>query len=182
MSDHSSVNIYVCRDFNVHKVEWLVHSNKTDDERRFFHEFSLTYDLTWIVDKPSWVPDTDGQFASLLDLFPTICSELLLSFLSAGIFWSLGCFNEDKKSIKKPQISFTIGWCISARWLTGTVSECSYPNYPMLYVLKECILYNIQLNWLVNHQRRQLHTLQEISTETKHLAMIHPWMGCCHYT
>lgn len=41
--------------------------------------FLLAYDLTQIVNKPTRIPDVDGQFANLLDLFLTACIERCLS-------------------------------------------------------------------------------------------------------
>ena len=76
LSEHPSANIHICGDFNIHNEEWLVHSNKTDVEGRFCHDFATAYDLTQIVKSPTRVPDADGHFANLLDLFLTSCPDL----------------------------------------------------------------------------------------------------------
>ena len=73
LSVHPSASIHLCGDFNVHHQEWLVHSNKTDREGRYCHDFALAYDLTQIVDEPTHIPDQVGYFPSLLDLFLTSC-------------------------------------------------------------------------------------------------------------
>lgn len=39
------------------------------------HDFSIIYDLTWIVDKTTRVPDTMGHLANLIHLFLTSCPE-----------------------------------------------------------------------------------------------------------
>lgn len=77
LSAHPSVNIRVCEDFHVHNIEWLAHSN--NDEGRFYHDFVIVHDLIQIFHKPTHVPDTDRQYASLLDLFLSTCRELCSS-------------------------------------------------------------------------------------------------------
>ena len=72
---HPSASIHLCGDFNIHHQEWLIHSNRTDEEGRHCHSFALAYDLTQIVDRPTRIPDVDGQFPSLLDLFLTSCPD-----------------------------------------------------------------------------------------------------------
>ena len=96
LSAHPSANIHICGDFNVHNVEWLAHSNKTDDEGRFCHDFSIAYDLTQIVNEPTRVPDSDSQYASLLDLFLTTCPELC----SSSVLSPLGSSDHSVVSVK----------------------------------------------------------------------------------
>ena len=72
---HPSASIHLCGDFNIHHQEWLIHSNCTDEEGRHCHDFAIAYDLTQIVDKPTRVPDIDGHFPNLLDLFLTTCPD-----------------------------------------------------------------------------------------------------------
>ena len=71
LTECPSANIHICGDFNVHHKDWLTHSNTTDTAGRHCHDFAMAYGLTQIVDVPTRVPDRDGDFASLLDLFLT---------------------------------------------------------------------------------------------------------------
>lgn len=63
--------------------EWSVHSVRTDEEGRQWHGFSIAYDLTQIVHKPTRFPGTTGHQVNLLDLLliscPEVCSDEVLS-------------------------------------------------------------------------------------------------------
>ena len=72
---HPSANICVFGDFNVHHVQWLVHSNHTDNVGVECYNFSLAHELSQIVNFPTRIPDSPNQFPSLLDLFLTSIPE-----------------------------------------------------------------------------------------------------------
>ena len=72
---HPSANICVFGDFNVHHVQWLVHSNHTDNVGVECYNFSLAHELSQIVNFPTRIPDVPNQFPSLLDLFLTSIPE-----------------------------------------------------------------------------------------------------------
>lgn len=57
----SSLIIYIGDDFNIHHEEWLVNSNKNDDEGKYCHDFSIASDPTQITDKLNRVPDINGR-------------------------------------------------------------------------------------------------------------------------
>ena len=69
LSCHTSANICIFRDINVHHIPWLVHSNRTDAAGIKCFNFSVAYDLTQVVKFSTRVPDTPGQFPSLIDLY-----------------------------------------------------------------------------------------------------------------
>ena len=73
--NHPSANINVFGDFNVHHVQWLTHSNHTDNVGVECFNFSLAYELKQIIPFPTRVPDTANHFPSLLDLFLTSVPE-----------------------------------------------------------------------------------------------------------
>ena len=64
---HPSANINVFGDFIVHHVQWLTHSNHTDNVGVECFNFSLDYELKQIVPFPTHVPDAANHFPSLLD-------------------------------------------------------------------------------------------------------------------
>lgn len=43
--DHPSTNFHICDDLNIHHKQWLFHSNITDNEGKYCHDFSITYKL-----------------------------------------------------------------------------------------------------------------------------------------
>ena len=83
-----SASIHICGDFNIHHKEWLIHSNTTDFEGRYCHNFALAYELSQIIDGPTRVPDVTGHTPSLLDLFltssPNTCTHSICSPLGSS--------------------------------------------------------------------------------------------------
>jgi len=77
LSEIPSANFVVCGDFNVHHVEWLRHSSGTDAPGVESFNFSVSHNLTQIVDFPTRFPENDAHSPSLLDLCllsdPTEC-------------------------------------------------------------------------------------------------------------
>ena len=99
-SDYPSANIHVCGDFNVHHEEWLVHSNKTDPEGRICYDFSIAYELTQIVDKPTRIPDNINHSPNLLDLFLTSCPDLCTATVMSPLGRSDHCMVSVKVDIQ----------------------------------------------------------------------------------
>ena len=72
--------VFVFGDFNVHHKDWLTYSGGTDQPGELCCNFSITNDLTQIVNFPTRIPDCDSHNPALLDLFLTsdtsICSTM----------------------------------------------------------------------------------------------------------
>ena len=75
-----SANVFVFGDFNVHHKGWLTYSDGTDQSGELCYNFSISNDLTQIVNLPAWIPDCDSHSTALLDLFlfpdASICSAM----------------------------------------------------------------------------------------------------------
>lgn len=56
LSDQPSASIHIYGDFNIHHKEWWVPSSNSE-EGRYYHDFSIAYELTKIVDKPNRLSD-----------------------------------------------------------------------------------------------------------------------------
>ena len=86
LSINSSTNVFVFRDFNVHNKVWLPYSGGTDRPGKLCYHFSISNDLTQVVNFPTWVPDCRSHSPTLLDLFlssdNSICSTM--AFLPSG--------------------------------------------------------------------------------------------------
>ena len=71
---------FVFGDFNIHHKDWLTHSGGTDRPGELCYNFSISNDLTQIVNFPTQVPDCDSHSPALLDLFlssdANICSTM----------------------------------------------------------------------------------------------------------
>ena len=80
LSINLSANMFVFEDFNVHHKDWLTYSGGTDRPGELYYNFSISDDLTQIVNFPTWIPDSDSHSPALLDLFissdASICSTM----------------------------------------------------------------------------------------------------------
>ena len=78
LSINPSSNVFVFGDFNVHHKEWLTYSGGTDRPGELCYNFSISNNLTQIVNFPTRIPDCDSPSPALLDLFissdASICS------------------------------------------------------------------------------------------------------------
>ena len=64
-----SANVFVFGDFNVHHKDWLTYSGGTDRPGELCYNFSISNDLTQMVNFPTRIPDCDSHSPALLDLF-----------------------------------------------------------------------------------------------------------------
>ena len=73
-----SANVFVFGDFNVHHKDWLTYSGGSDRPDELCYNFSISNDLTHMVNFPSRIPDCDSHSPALLNLFlssgASICS------------------------------------------------------------------------------------------------------------
>ena len=73
-------NVFVFGDFNVHHKDWLTYSGGTDRPGELCYNFSISNDLTQMVNFPTRIPDCDSHSPALLDLFissdASICSTM----------------------------------------------------------------------------------------------------------
>ena len=78
-STHSA-NVFVFGDFNIHHKDWLTYSSGTDRPGELCYNFSISNDLTQMVNFPTRIPDCDSHSPALLDLFlssdASICSTM----------------------------------------------------------------------------------------------------------
>ena len=80
LSINPSANVFVFGDFNVHHMDWLTYSGGTDRPGELCYNFSISNDLTHIVNFPTRIPDCDSHSPALLDFFlssdASICSAM----------------------------------------------------------------------------------------------------------
>ena len=73
-----SANVFVFGEFNVHHKHWLTYSGGTDRPGELCYNFSISNDLTQIVNFPTRTTDCDSHSPALLDFFlssgTSICS------------------------------------------------------------------------------------------------------------
>ena len=67
LSINPSANVFVFGDFNVHHKDWLTYSGGTDRPGELCYNFSISNDLTQMVDFPTCIPDCDSHSPALLD-------------------------------------------------------------------------------------------------------------------
>ena len=68
-SINPSANVFVSGDFNGHHKDWLTYSGGTDRPGELSYNFSISNDLTQIVNFRTWIPDCDSHSSSLLYFF-----------------------------------------------------------------------------------------------------------------
>ena len=80
LSINPSTNVFVFRDFNLHHKDWLTYSGGTDRLGELCYNFSISNDLTQMVNFPTRISDCDSHSSALLDLFlssdASICSTI----------------------------------------------------------------------------------------------------------
>ena len=73
-------DVFVVGDFNVHHKDWLTYSGGTYRPGELCYNFSISNDLTQIVNFSAPIPDCDSRSPALLDLFissdTSICSTM----------------------------------------------------------------------------------------------------------
>ena len=86
LSINPSANVFVFADFNVHHKDWLTYSGGTDRPGELCYNFSISNDLTQMVNLPTRIPDCDSHRPAPLNLFLSsdaiICSTM--AFLPLG--------------------------------------------------------------------------------------------------
>ena len=77
-----SANVFVFGDFNVHHKDWLTYSSGNDRPGELCYNFSISNDLTQIVNFPTRILDCDSHTPAVLDLYlssdASICSTMAL--------------------------------------------------------------------------------------------------------
>ena len=80
LSINPSANVFVFGDFNDHRKDWLTYSSETDRPGELCYNFSISNDLTQLVNFPTRIPDCDSHSPVLLNLFlssdASICSAM----------------------------------------------------------------------------------------------------------
>ena len=64
-----SANVFVFGDFNVHHKDWLTYSGGTDRPGELCYNFSISNNLTQMVNFPTRFPNCDSHSLALLDFF-----------------------------------------------------------------------------------------------------------------
>ena len=72
--------MFVFEDFNVHHKDWLTNSGGTDRPGELSYNFSISNDLTQMVNFPTRIPDCDSQSGS--SGFLDVCVCFRVSFPS----------------------------------------------------------------------------------------------------
>ena len=81
LSIKPSANVFLLEEFNVHHKDWRAYSGETDRSSELCYNFSVSKDLTQMVNFPTWIPDGDSHGSTFLDLFlfseASICSGMV---------------------------------------------------------------------------------------------------------
>ena len=73
-----SANLFVFGDFNIYHKDWLTYSGRTNKPGELFYNFSISNDLSLLLNFPTQISDNGSHSPALLDLFlssdASICS------------------------------------------------------------------------------------------------------------
>ena len=83
-----SANVFVFGDFNIHHKDWPSYSDGTDRPGELCYNFSISNDLTQMVNFPTWISNCDSHSPALLGLFlssdASICSTMAFPLLGSS--------------------------------------------------------------------------------------------------
>ena len=79
--------VFVFGDFNVHHKDWLTYYGGTDQPGELCYNFSISNDLTQMVNVPTWIPGYDSHSSALLDFFLFLMLLFVLQWLS--LHWEI---------------------------------------------------------------------------------------------
>ena len=69
LSIYPSASVFVFGDFSIHHRDWLTYSGRTDRSAKHGCNFSISNDLTQMVNFPTGIPDYDSHSPALLDFY-----------------------------------------------------------------------------------------------------------------
>ena len=69
LSINPYANAFVFGDFSIYHKDWLTYSGGTDRPGELCYNFSISNDLTQMVNSPTQIPDCDSHSPALFDLF-----------------------------------------------------------------------------------------------------------------
>ena len=82
LSVNPSVIVFIFGDFNIYHKDWLTFSGGTDRPGEIYYNFSITNELTQMVNFPTWIPDSDSHSPAVLGFFLSFDLVLVLQWLS----------------------------------------------------------------------------------------------------
>ena len=113
-----TANVFVFGDSNVHHKDWLAYSGGTDWPGELCYNFSISNDLTQMVNFPTRIPDCDSHSPALLDLFissdTSICSTMAFPPLGNPdhVFVSVSPgFNSINNKLNKFKLGYPVSSC-----------------------------------------------------------------------
>ena len=71
-----SANVSVFGDFNIHHKDWLTYSGGTDRSGELCYIFSISNNLTQMVNFLTWIPDSPALLDLVLSSDTSICSTM----------------------------------------------------------------------------------------------------------
>ena len=122
LSINPSANVFLFGDFNVHHTNWLTYSGGTDRSGELSYNFSISNDLTQMVNFPNRIPDCDSHSPALLDLFissdASICSTMAFPPLGnsdhvvVSISIDFPSYSQQDTPFHYPAFSCSLGWSL----------------------------------------------------------------------
>ena len=166
-----SANVLIFQDFNVHHKDRLTYSGGTDTPGKLCYIFSISNDLTQIVNFPTWVLTvtiTVLLFWIYFSSDASICSIMLLSWFPLTSQWI-----QNKKS------SFTVQ-LMTIIVLTGMIFAITWEMFHGRITLKLVFLL-LLVNFVSGSGWSWwIHPSSQVSGQTSFISMAFSSLCCCH--
>ena len=136
LSINPSVNMFVFGDFNVYHKDWLTCSGGTDRPGELCYNFSISNDLTQMVNFLTQIPHCGSHSPALLDLFlpsdTSICSTMAFPPLRNSdcvvVSFSIDSLSNSKQDTPFHLI-FTWQFLCWLGWSLWSFERCSMGRY-----------------------------------------------------
>ena len=135
LSINPSANLFVFADFDVHRKDWLTNFGRTDRHGELCYDFSISNDLTQMVNFPNRIPDCYHHSHALWFSFFLLTIVFILEWLSLHWkFWSCCCLCFHWLSVKLKRrcnvsshsLRFFLCW---VGWSSRSFERCSMGGY-----------------------------------------------------
>ena len=150
LSSNLYANVFVFGDLNVHNKDWLTYSGGTDKSGELCYNFSISNDLTQMVNFPTRISHSDSHSTALSDFFlssgASICSKTSFPRLenSDHVVVSVSI---DFPSNSQPYALFQN--CLLKNFLRTLIlmTQVSLYFFPLLELISNCIIFQYFPRW-----------------------------------
>ena len=181
---NTSANIFVFRDFNVHHKDWLTYSGGTDRPGELCYNFSISNDLTQMVNFPTRIPDCDSHSPALLDFFlssdANICSTMAFPLLGNSDHVVVSVSIDFPTNSQQDAPFHRIGHDYSRADWDGLHDHLRDVPWEDIFKLGASAAASEFCEWVQAAIDIYICTTQKISGQASFISMVFSCLCCCH--